>query len=392
MSLNFRYHRILATFHPLPFHPLPFHPLPFLLLVGLLLMALGCGDNAVSNLQTEIPPYPTIQIEKRTVEEAVTYPASIEGTVNSDVRAKVAGYIQDVLVDEGEWVQEGQELFKLETQSLSLEAEAAKARMRVLQVEVDKLGPLVSQDIISPIQLETARANLAQAESSYQSLMANIGYARIRSPINGIVGTITYRQGSLVSAQDPQPLTTVSSIEEVFAYFSMNEKDFIRLIRENKQEGLNSMTRNLPSVQLLLADGSVYGHEGKIETISGSVDPASGTVRFRATFPNPGGLLRNGSSGIIRLAKKLENVLVVPTLSTFEQQGKTFVYLVTNDSVHARNIEVMAETNGYTVLEGLSEGAQILAKGVGKIRPGSRIDPQPTSIDSIVQSFEQVFK
>lgn len=366
-------------------------PIVWLLLVGSLMITGSCGD-AASKQQSAVLPYPTIQIERRTVEDVVTYPASIEGTVNSAVRAKVSGYIQQVFVDEGEWVKEGQDLFKLETQSLSQEAQAAKARIRVLQVEVDKLGPLVSEDIISPVQLETAKANLAQAESSYQSLMANIGYARIRSPIDGIVGTIAYRQGSLVGAQDPQPLTTVSSIKEVFAYFSMNEKDFIRFVRENQQDGVNSITQKLPAVQLRLADGSTYNHEGTIETISGSVDPASGTVRFRATFPNPDGLLRNGSSGIIRLAKKLDSVLVVPTLSTFEQQGKTFVYLVENDSIHAKNIEVLAETNGYTVLQGLKEGTQVLAKGVGKVRPGSKIEPRPTSIDSIVQSFEQVFK
>jgi membrane fusion protein (multidrug efflux system) len=143
---------------------------------------------------------------------------------------------------------------------------------------------------------------------------------------------------------------------------------------------------------LRLADGSVYEHEGKIETISGSIDPRSGTVRFRATFPNPGHLLRNGSSGTILVTRKLEDVLVVPALSTFEQQGNTFVYLVQADSLLAKKISVRADVDGLTVLEGLKEGDEILAKGVGNVRSGMKIIPEPTSIDSILESFDKVFK
>lgn len=356
------------------------------------LLMSSCGDEKVKAQATGPAPYPTVEVEKRSVEQVVSYPAAIEGVVNSQVRAKVSGYIQKVLVDEGEYVRQGQLLFDLETQSLSMDAEAAASRIRLAQVEVDKLEPLVARDIISPVQLETAKANLAQAESNYQSIRANIGYSNIRSPIDGVVGTIPYRAGNLVSAQDAIPLTTVSRIDKVFAYFSMNEKDFITFLREREVESLDALAANMPPVQLQLADGSLYEDEGIIETISGSVDPGSGTVRFRATFPNPGGLLRNGSSGTVRLTKKLEDVLVVPAMSTFEQQGQTFVYLVVNDSLRAKSIAVLAETQGLTVLQGLNEGDEILAKGVGKVRPGTRIIPEPTAIDSIVQSFDQVFK
>jgi membrane fusion protein (multidrug efflux system) len=351
----------------------------------------SCGEPTTKDQSSDPAPYPTVKVDKRSVEEVVSYPAGIEGVVNSQVRAKVAGYILQVLVDEGQAVKRGQPLFKLETQSLSRDADAAKSRIRIAQVEVEKLEPLVAQDIISPVQLETAKANLEQAESNYQSILANIGYSNIHSPVDGVVGTIPYRAGNLVSAQDAVPLTTVSKIDKVYAYFSMNEKDFISFIRERKSERFDAMATTLPPVQLQLADGSVYEHEGTIETISGSVDPNSGTVRFRATFPNPEGLLRNGSSGTIRLTKKLEDVLVVPTLSTFEQQGKTFVYLVENDSLNAKSIDVQAETQGLTVLQGLNVGDQILAKGIGKVGPGTRIIPKLTVIDSIVQSFNQVF-
>lgn len=361
-----------------------------LFFIGLLLGS--CGDEKAKDQAVGPATYPTVRVEKRSVEQVVTYPAAIEGVVNSQVRAKVAGYIEKVLVDEGQFVKQGQPLFKLETQSLSRDADAAASRIRVAQVEVDKLEPLVARDIISPVQLETAKANLAQAESNYQSIRANIGYSNINSPVDGVVGTIPYRAGNLVSAQDAVPLTTVSRIDEVYAYFSMNEKDFISFLRERETQNLHAMVAKMPPVKLQLADGSEYEHEGVIETISGSVDPNSGTVRFRATFPNPGGLLRNGSSGTIILSRSLENVLVVPSLSTFEQQGQTFVYLVVKDSLKAKSISTLAEAQGLTVLQGLNEGDEILGMGVGKVRPGERIVPQPTAIDSIVRSFDQVFK
>jgi len=377
---------------PLIKHPITLSGFCCCFLLICLFLLSRCGNPEAQQKSTGPSVYPTVKVDRRTVENVIAYPARIEGTVNSQVRAKVSGYIREVLVDEGERVKKGQPLFRLETQSLTQDADAAKARVRVAQVEVDKLEPLVAQEIISPIQLETARANLEQAKSTYQSILANIGYANIKSPVDGVVGIIPYRSGNLVSAQDATPLTTVSSIDKVFAFFSMNEKDFISFIRDRKPERLNDLAGRLPPVTLQLADGTDYDYEGTIETISGSVDPNSGTVRFRATFPNPNGLLRNGSSGTIRLSKELEDVLVVPALSTFEQQGSTFVYQVVNDTLNAKRIEVLAETKGLTVLQGLEKGDEILAKGVGSVRPGSRIKPQLTSIDSIVQSFDQVFK
>ena len=167
-------------------------------------------------------PYPVIEVPVKTVTGYTTYPVSLEGTVNSAVRAKVPGYITDVLVDEGEQVRKGQVLFRLETESLSQEAGAARANVNAAQVEVDKLKPLVEKGIISDVQLQTAQARLEQAKAGYSSIAANIDYANIKSPVDGNVGAIRFREGALVSPNDPQPLTTVSDIDEVYAFFSMN--------------------------------------------------------------------------------------------------------------------------------------------------------------------------
>lgn len=352
----------------------------------------GCGNPQA---QQKTPPpatYPTVQVDKRTVEHTATFPASIEGTVNSTIRAKVPGYIESVLVDEGQMVKKGQLLFRLETQSLSQDAEAAKARINVAQVEVDKLKPLVEKNIIGQVQLETAKANLEQAKSTYQGIAANIGYANIKSPVDGVMGSIPFRKGNLVSSQDTRPLTTISSISEVYAYFSMNEKDLIGFLKKIEGETLEAKAENIPPVLLQLADGSLFPHEGRIETITGEINPNTGTVQFRATFPNPEGLLRNGSSGTILLPEKMEDVLVVPVLSTFERQGNTFVYIVQGDSLVSKSVSQKAKIGGLAVIEGLNVGDRILAEGVSKVGPGTKIVSQPTSIDSITSSFETVFK
>jgi membrane fusion protein (multidrug efflux system) len=367
----------------------------FITIFGLLL-ATSCrhsGNQGQGGGGGQPQPYPVIEIPRMTLTTYISYPANIEGTNTSQVRAKVQGYITNVLVEEGQQVRKGQLLFELETQSLSAEAEALKANVEAAQLEVDKLVPLVEQDIVSPVQLRTAEARLAQARSGYQSAVANIGYAQIKSPVDGVVGTIHHRKGALVSSQDPLPLTRVSDIGKVFARFGMNEKDFLTFMSGTKGTSLDEKLKSKPKVKLLLANGEPYRYEGIIETVSGDVDPSTGTVSFRATFDNPEGLLRDGSSGTIQLPEYFENASVVPVLSTFEQQNKTLVYVVKADTLVAAAIDVLVQIDKlYVIGEGkVGAGTTILAKGANKLRPGTRIIPQQVPIDSITQSFKTVF-
>jgi membrane fusion protein (multidrug efflux system) len=339
-------------------------------------------------------PYPVLEVPTKTVTGYTSYPTSIEGVVNSEVRAKVSGYITDVLVDAGSKVKKGQLLFKLETQSLSGDAAAAKANVNAAKVEVEKLKPLVEKEIISSVQLETAKAQLAQAEANYNSIAANIDYANIKSPVDGYVGNINFRNGALVSPGDPTPLTTVSQTDEVYAFFSMNEKDFLSFMKTTEANSMEEKIENLPEIDLVLANGNEYDKKGTIETISGEINQQTGTVTFRAKFDNTNGLLRNGSSGTVKIPNVYENAVIVPTLSTFEQQGKTFVYKVqTDSSLVASSLNIIAEINKvYVVDGGVEEGTKILAKGANKLQPGTKIQPQPIALDSIVNSFNTVFK
>lgn len=364
-------------------------------LIGLTILFSGCNSGASNSRPAPATnPYPTIKVERRDVTVFKNFPAEVEGTVSSEIRPKISGYVLEVAVHEGEKVKAGQLLFRLETQSLSQDASAANANVQAAQVEVDKLMPLVEKNIISSVQLETAKARLAQAKSSYQGVAANIDYARVKSPVDGVVGSINFREGALVSPQDPTPLTTVSNISEVFANFSMNEKDFIAFNRNSEGASIEEKIKNLPKVKLILADNSEYEKEGTIETISGGINAQTGSVTFRARFNNDHGLLRNGSSAIVKVPEKFENALVIPTLSTFERQERTFVYRVgVNDSIFSVIIEVATNVDDLSVVtSGLEENDQILAQGVGKVQPGMKIKPQPTSIDSITSSSKQVFK
>lgn len=357
------------------------------------LLSISCEDKKTAPASQGPVPYPVIEVPLKTVTGFSTYPVSIEGTVSSGVRAKVPGYITNVLVDVGEKVRKGQVLFKLETQSLSQEAGAAKANVNAAQVEVDKLKPLVEKGIISPVQLETAKARLEQAKAGYSSIAASIDYANIKSPVDGYVGSIRYREGALVSPNDPKPLTTVSDIEDVYAFFSMNESEYLNFLQKTPGKNIQEKLDNFPPVQLELVNGDIYEEEGKIETVSGQIDPSTGTVSFRAVFPNTG-ILASGNSGKIKIPKMYENVPVVPESASFEQQGKVYVYRVQGDSMAVSTpIKVVDRVNNLIIVEsGIQKGDLIVAQGVGKLRNNTPIQPQPIPFDSIANSIQPVFK
>jgi len=358
----------------------------------------SCGGDQNSQAQAapgnQVMPYPVTEVPTKTLTGYTSYPVSIEGIVNSEVRAKVTGYITDVLVDEGAKVKKGQLLFKLETQSLNQDAEAAKANVNAAQVEVDKLKPLVEKNIISEVQLETAKAKLQLAKSNYNSITANIGYANIKSPVDGYVGSIRLREGALVSPTSQAPLTTVSDISKVYAYFSLNESDYLNFLQNNKGETVEEKIGNMPKVQLKLANGTMYNEEGKIETINSQVNENTGTVSFRAIFDNPARLLTNGNSGKVLIPETYENAVVVPQESTFEQQGNILVYkLGKNNKVNSSIIKVITSIdNLYIVESGVEKGDSIVAKGLAKLRPETEIKPQPTPFDSVAKPIEQVFR
>lgn len=367
----------------------------FYLLVFLIFIS-ACkkeGDNE-EQAASAPPAVKVLEVKKDSITGYQNFPASLEGVISSNVRAKVSGYILEVMVDEGQQVRKGQPLFRLETETLDEDLQAARATVNAAQVEVDKLIPLVEQNIISAVQLETARANLAKAKSGYNSINAKIGYATVKSPVNGYVGSIPYREGTLVSPSDRSPLTTVSNIEKVFAFFSMNETQYLDFLKESEGATLEEKVKNFPEVLLKLANGSTYDQKGKIETVSGQINPQSGTVSFRAVFENPDLLLSNGNSGTIMVPAFYEDHILVPERSVYDLQGEIFAYRLREDNtVEGVKLEYIDNVqNQFVVTGGLMPGDRIVAIGPGKLRPNQKINPQPVPYDSVARPIESVFK
>lgn len=373
---------------------------------SLALGAFSCGKKEQTSGAQGPMPYEVVQVPTQTVVGHTAYPTTLQGKVNSSVRAKINGYIVDVYVDEGTIVKKGQPLFRLETNILSQNADAAKAgiktaeaQVNVAQVNVDKLIPLVEKGIISNVQLETAKANLASAQgqlatakAQYNSIIANIDYSIIKSPIDGSVGAINFREGTLVSPSDPTPLTVVSDDSELYAYFSMNEKEYFNFLEKIEGTDLKQKLNNLPAVKLALANGTTYSGEGKIETISGQINPETGTVQVRALFPNKDKMLSNGNSGTLLLPKQYNDVLVVPESATFDQQGYFYVYKVINDTVKATPIEIIDRVNKLAIVKsGVEKGETIVGKGLGTLRPGMAITPKKVEFESINENISTTF-
>lgn len=347
--------------------------------IAALTILVSCGKKEEQAPPPQGPmPFPVKTVERQDATTYEEYTANLEGQQNVEIRPKVDGFIQKIYVDEGQQVRKGQLLFKLETQTLNQDAAAARANVNAAQVEVDRLAPLVERNIISKVQLETARARLAQAKAAYAAVAATISYGTITSPVNGVVGSLPYKEGSLVSANSEMPLTTVSDSKVMRAYFAMNEKQMLNFTKTFKGATLQDKLKNVPPVSLLLVDGSEYDQKGRLETVSGLVNEGTGTSDFRAEFANPEAVLRSGSTGTVRIPIQRKDVILVPQNAVFDMQGKQMIYVVDKDNTVKSKIITTVTTSGtdFVVSEGLEAGEVIVVEGASKLKDGMAIVPQ----------------
>ena len=361
----------------------------------------GCNSSAGNSGGYEQPMQvlPVFIVNSVPATNHIEYSAALEGSKDIEVRPQVEGYLDKIYVDEGAFVRKGQPLFHINDRPYSEQVKTAKAALTAAkanlvnaEINVSKLTPLVKNNVVSDVQLKTAqaaydaaKANVEQAEAMVQSASINLGYTLIKAPVDGYIGRIPHKTGSLVGLSTAVPLTVVSEIKEVYAYFSLSANDFLRFKNQFAGNTVEEKIKNMPPVELVLPDGSVYAQKGKVQTVAGQFDNSVGAISFRAVFPNKERLLRSGNTGKIRISQPLSNVLAVPQEATFEIQDKVFVFAV-NDSnkVAARPITIAGKTASYYFVEGgLKAGEKIVFAGTGNLQDGMVIQPQPISADSL---------
>ncbi len=381
-----------------------------LLLTASSLLLVSCGNkqNSSADAASAAPPapaYPAFKVITQTATLQTGYPATLQGQQNIEIRPKIDGYIEKIYIDEGEVVKKGQLLFRISAPQYQQDVDnaaaaisSAEADVSAAELQVKKTKPLVDKGIISKFELESAeytlqarQAALAQAKAALANARINVGYTTVTSPVNGVVGTLPYRLGSLVSSTTQMPLTTVSNIGNVYAYFSLNEKQLLDFSRQYKGNTLLEKLKQLPPVTLLLSDGTEYPEKGRVESVGGLINTETGSASFRATFPNPVGLLRSGASAIVQIPVSVTDAILVPQRSTYEMQGKRFVYKVTNDNkVISNEIEVMQIPSGqfFVVTKGLKAGDMVVYESTSTLQDSTVIKPDIQPEDKIYQNLK----
>ena len=346
--------------------------------------AVSCGQAPTAMGPAE---YAVMTIATTDREIPINYSATIRGRQDIAIYPQVSGTIFELCVNEGQTVSKGQPLFiidqvpyKASLQTAEANVAAAKAGVATAQLTYDSKKELYAKNVVSQYDLLTAentlltaKAQLAQAEAQRVNAANNLSYTVVKAPANGVVGTLPYRVGALVSASISKPLTTVSDNSDVYVYFSMTENQLLNLTRQ--YGSIANTLKNMPDVRLVLNDGSVYDRTGRIESISGVIDTSTGSVQLRAVFPNADGLLHSGGAGSVIVPNIHKDCVVVPQVATFELQNKVYVYKVEDGKATSSMIDVEKINNGreYIVKSGLTPGDVIVAEGVGLLREGTPI-------------------
>lgn len=369
------------------------------LTTGLTFYSCGNGEQ-----QAGPPQAISVPVMEIGAGDAITYqdyPVTVEGRTNVEIRPQVDGYLDKVFVDEGAFVKKGQPIFKInESRYRELLNNAqgalnsAEGALINAKLEVEKMTPLVEGKVISEFQLKNAKAsvkiaeaNKNQAQAAVASARINLGYTLITAPVDGFITRLPKKQGSLVSAADPTPLTLLSDIQEIHAYFSLGEADFIAF--KDKFEGatLNDKLKKLPPVALVLADNSEYEQKGRIDMVDGQFDRTTGAITLRASFPNAKGLLRSGNTGKVRLGISHSNVLLIPQSVTAEVQDKVFVYVVDKDNKVTKSPITILGKSGtdYLVKDGIKAGDRLVYKGFETLQDGTVITPEKVQAEVAVK-------
>lgn len=381
----------------------------FIFSISVLLFSCGSGDNKQGGGPGGFggggfggPPkdYKVLTITTRQAKVNGNYPATIQGQQVIEIRPKIDGYVDAIYVNEGAAVTKGQLLFRISNPQYEQDVITAKAAINsaeadvdAAKMQVDKVRPLVEKDIVSKYELESAQytlkarqAALAQAKATLANAQTNVGYTVLRSPANGVIGLIPYKVGALVNSTSVNPLTTLSNIDKVYAYYSLDEKQLLQVIENVPGATMQQKISNIAPATLVLADGSVYPEKGKIEMASGLISTETGSASFKAIFSNPLGIIRSGASATVRIPRVVDSAIVIPQSATYELQDKRMVYVVGKDTTATSvAITAMPTDDGqyFIVTGGLKPGDVIVLEGLIGLHDKTKIIPKQAQADSV---------
>ena len=359
-----------------------------LMLATATMLLASCGGGGGGRPTFGDNEYPVVTVGTSSAEMQTTYPATIKGVQDVQISPKVSGFIVKIHVKEGQTVSAGQQLFEIDNVTYQAQVRQAQATVNTAQAALNtaKLNyenskNLFDNKVIGDFELksatnqyEQAKASLAQAQATLTSAKEMLSFCYVKSPAAGVVGTLPFKVGTLVSGSNV--LTTVSNNSSMEVYFSLTEKDALAMSQE--AGGQNAAISAMPSVQLKLADGTIYAHEGKVTKMSGVIDNATGSVQLIALFPNPQKVLKSGGSGAIVIPRSNSTAIVIPQACVSEVQNKKFVYTLQKDNkVKYTEIKVDPQNDGnnYIVTEGLKVGDKYITNGITKLTDGMEIVP-----------------
>ena len=358
------------------------------LIGALAALMISCGNRGGMNLSDN--EYPVRTVEAQDAASQTTYPATIKGVQDVEIRPKISGFITKICVREGQRVNAGQLLFVIDNatyqaavRQASAAVNTARAQLGTAKLTYDNSQQLFKNKVIGQYELqsaqntyESARAALAQAQASLASAKETLGFCYIKSPTSGVIGSLPYKVGALVSASNTNALTTVSNASAVEVYFSMTEKDVLDMTKADGS--VSAAIARMPVVKLQLADGTIYDHPGRVTKMSGVIDPSTGSTSMIARFDNPKHLLKSGSSGAIIVPHTNNAAIVVPQEAVTQVQDRYFVYVVGPDG-KVKYTEVKVDPNddgvNYVITGGLKVGDRFVVKGTSSLTDGMAIKP-----------------
>lgn len=369
--------------------------------VSIALAALFYGCSSAPTQQVAPPPsLDVVEIKSTSITTYQSYPASIRGIDNVEIRPQVSGNLEKVFVDEGDYVTAGAPLFRIDDRPYRAALGNALAALHAAEgaavntdLEVEKLAPLVKNKVIADYQLKTAQAasqvaaaNIEQAKANITTARINLGYTMIKAPVSGFIGRLLRKKGSLVGPADKDALTDLSDVHQVHVYFALAERDFASFKAQYPGETLKEKIGHVKPVNLILSDNSTYAEKGRIDMVDGQFDENTGAIDVRASFPNPKGLLRSGNTGKVQLPFDHQEVLLVPQIATSELQDKVFVFALSEgNKVKKQTITIIGKSGSdYLVGGGLHSGQKVVTEGLGFLSDGMVIEPKSVTANVAV--------